>query len=398
MRIGLFTPEPWGSGGIGSYTATTSRALAELGHQVEVLMPGASAREQEEGVLFTRFPVAAHDRLPAFNRYWGLTTARMPWAREVARMVRRRHAEQPFDVIEIPEWLGGALFLGEALTPPIVIRLHSHLELVRRLNRQGPSWDSRLAAYLEARALRRGRLLVANSHALADELARDYGYPRAFIEVLPLGVELARFSGQRDARLKERLELPPETVIALFVGRIERRKGVERLIEAFAVAAARLPYLHLVLAGRDTALPGGRSLREQLEARLRRWGLGGRVSWLGPVDPLRLPDLYAGSDFLVAPSPLEPFGLVYLEAMASGRPVIGGAAGGAPEIVTDGREGLLVADAVPELAGALLRLGGDEAMRLRMGRRAHERALAFDHREVAARTVECYRRARRRSP
>lgn len=398
MRVGLVTPEPWGAGGIGSYTATTARGLAELQHQVEVLLPGVPGREAEDGFVVTRFPVPAPYRLPAFNRHWGLTTAMLPWARAVAGIVRRRHAEQPFEILEVPEWLAGALFLDDPLLPPILIRLHSHLGLVRRLNHLPMTPDARLACALEARALRRGALLLANSHALADELAHDYRVPRTSIEVLPLGVELERYQSPHEARLRERLELGADQVIGLFVGRIERRKGVELLVEAFAEVAARVPYLHLVLAGKDTHTDaGGTSLRTRLETRLRRAGLGARVSWLGPVDPTRLAELYAGADFLVAPSPVEPFGLVYLEAMAAGLPVIGCAAGGVPELVTHERQGLLVTPAVMPLAEALIRLAGDPGLRLRLARQARVRAAAFDHRVLAERTAEVYRRLRRRS-
>ncbi|MNX65907.1 D-inositol 3-phosphate glycosyltransferase [compost metagenome] len=216
--------------------------------------------------------------------------------------------------------------------------------------------------------------------------------------MLHLGVDVERFAVQEAPALKRSLGLDATKTLALFVGRIERRKGVDVLVEAFAAAAAKVSGLHLAVAGGDTmTAPDGKSLREHLASRLTGAGVAHRVHWLGPRDHRELPELYAGCDFFVAPSRLEPFGLVYLEAMAAGRPVIGCAAGGVPEIVQDGMQGVLVPPANPEaLAEALVLLATDAGRRRAMGERARERALTFDHRVLASRTAACYLEARAR--
>ncbi|MBO9541374.1 glycosyltransferase family 4 protein [bacterium] len=398
MRIGLLCPEPVGAGGIGTYTGTLARALADEGHDVRVLLPVAPVPE-EKGPCYHGLAFPSRYRLPAFNRAWGLSTALLPWARHAAEAVRALHAEHPFDVIEVPEWMAGGLFLKPGRTlPALVVRLHTHLALVRRLNDLPMTLDARLASSLEARALRHASMVLANSAALADAVSIDYRIPRKAIDVLHLGVDVERFSVQEAPALKRSLGLEPTETLALFVGRIERRKGADTLVEAFAAAAAKVSGLHLAVAGGDTmTAPDGTSLREHLASRLMATGYARRLHWLGPRDHRELPELYAGCDFFVAPSRLEPFGLVYLEAMAAGKPVIGCAAGGVPEIVQDGMQGVLVPPAnAKALAEALVLLATDPKRRQAMGERARARALAFDHRALASRTAACYLEARAR--
>ncbi|MNT72012.1 Mannosylfructose-phosphate synthase [compost metagenome] len=112
----------------------------------------------------------------------------------------------------------------------------------------------------------------------------------------------------------------------------------------------------------------------------------------------RLPDVYAASDALVAPSRMEPFGMVYLEAMACGIPVIGTLAGGVPEIVTSERHGYLVLPgSVDSLLVAMMALASDEERRQRMGREARRHVeTVFDQRRIARLTVEAYLEAIRR--
>lgn len=398
MRIGLLCPEPVGAGGIGSYTGTLARALSDAGHDVRVLLPVGPVPEGE-GPSYHGLAFPGRYRLPAFNRAWGLCTALLPWARHAAEAVRALHAERAFDVVEVPEWMAGGLFLRPTKDlPALVVRLHTHLALVRRLNGLPMTADARLAASLEARAVRHASMVLANSAALADALAADYQIPRHTIDVLHLGVDVERFAPMPSAGLRQVLGLPEGAIVALFVGRIERRKGIDTLVEAFAAVSRQVPELHLAIAGRDTdTSPDGGSLRGWLEGLLETHACARRVHWLGPRDHRDLPELYAGCDFFVAPSRLEPFGLVYLEAMAAGKPVVGCAAGGVPEIVQDGMQGVLVPPEDPlALAGALRALAADPERRRSMGERARERAEAFDHRALAAHTVSCYREAQAR--
>lgn len=400
LRIALLSPEPveGPTGGIGTYSAALARSLAALGHRVHLMAPrgelpaGIEARGE---LSLHRLELGPPARLPFGNRFWGLSLACWPWIREAARAVRRVHASHALDLVEVPEWMAGALCLPRQI--PVVVRLHTHAALVRRLNERPNSLDQRLRVTLEGLAMRRGDLRLANSRALAEAASIDHRIPLSEISVLRLGVDTERFRPGLPSQVREALGIPREDVVMAFVGRLERRKGIDVLAEAFARLAQRMPAVHLLLVGGDTQTLEG-SAWENVSRVAAQAGVRDRVHWLGAISSERLPEIYAAADALVAPSRLEPFGRVYLEAMACGLPVIGTLAGGVPEIVMSERHGYLVLPgSVDSLLVAMMALASNESRRLRMGREARRHVeVSFDQRRVAALSVEAYREAIRR--
>lgn len=400
LRVALLSPEPveGPTGGIGTYSATLARGLAGLGHRVHLVAPRGElpAGIEAKGELsLHRLEVPERARLPFGNRHAGLTLACLPWIAEAARAVRRIHQSAPLDLVEVPEWMGGGLLLPRGL--PLVIRHHTHAAMVRRLNDRKASLDQKIRAALEGIAMRRGTLRLANSRALADSCCQDHRLDVGSIEVLHLGVDVERFRPGLVSRLRAERGIPHDHVVMVYVGRLERRKGIDVLAHAFAKVAQRLPYLHLVLAGSDTETLDG-SAWSTVQRIGREAGVLERMHGLGAVPSERLPEVYAAADALVAPSRMEPFGMVYLEAMASGLPVIGTLAGGVPEIVQADQHGFLVLPgSVESLSFAMTTLATDEARRRRMGREARRHVEAcFDQQRVARRTAEAYAEAIRR--
>ncbi len=161
------------------------------------------------------------------------------------------------------------------------------------------------------------------------------------------------------AAVRRELGLGVDQPVVLCAARLEAEKGIPTLVEAMAAVQAAHPSAVCLLAGQG-------SMRAELERQIGAAGLGGTVRLLGFRTDV--PALMAAADVFVLPAPAEPFGLVLLEAMAAGRPVVAVAAGGPVEIVPDGQAGLLVppADAAA-LAAALGRLLADPPLRHRMG-------------------------------
>lgn len=405
MRLAFVTrefPELGATGGIGTYTQTTARALARRGHDVTVIAysPTPKAPYQREGVRVE--PVSCKDawRLPAFNGPLALALRSLPFAEAAGRRARALAAQGGrFDVLEIPEyqaWGLGAARHGVASA--VVARLHGHTRLVRRLNGSPEQLDVALLSRLERLTLNRCDLALSNSQALAESLLADLGKLRVPVEVLPLGIDGHRFRPDRlspAARAAVRAEwgVASDAPVALYVGRLERRKGVLELLPALAAASARAPEAVLVLAGFSTATgPGGSELLAHLKQEAARLGLAHRVRFLGNVPYERLPSVYAASDVLVAPSRYEPFGLIYLEAMAAGLPAIGCTSGGVPEILEDGRTGRLVPpEAAAALGAALGELLAEPALRQSLGWAARaEFEARFDIDRIAERTEARY--------
>jgi len=173
----------------------------------------------------------------------------------------------------------------------------------------------------------------------------------------------------------------------LSVARLAPYKGQDLLLMAFAKVLEKRPDLRLVLCGRDQ-MNGG------IQRFIRALGLEGRVTLTGGVSPRRVQGLIKGCEFLVLPSRRENFPLVLLEAMAAGEAVLASATGGIPEMLRDGKDGLLVPpNDVEALARGMLELCGDPSLRRRLGRRAKLRSRAFSWRRAAAAYSRLYAHA-----
>lgn len=212
--------------------------------------------------------------------------------------------------------------------------------------------------------------VVANSEHTRDAFLELDGMHDSRVSVIHNGTDLSAFEGPEPADLP----FADGDFVVVFVGRIDPDKGIEHLVEAWPRVRDRLAHARLVIVG-----SGG------LEDSLRRRTEGDRsVLWLGFRRDV--PEILAACDVAVVPSPEEAFGLVAVEAMASGLPVVGTNSGGLPEVVRDGIEGRLVPPNRPrELGDVLIELAEHGDVRRKLGIRGLERAKEFsDHRMVAA--------------
>lgn len=165
---------------------------------------------------------------------------------------------------------------------------------------------------------------------------------------------------------------PKQTL--LFVGRLEQMKGVDYLINAFAKALPNIP------AGLNLRIVGHGSQRTKLEQLATSLGLAGRIEFTGWIKTDRIRAEYAATTALIVPSLCpEAFGLVAVEAMATGRPVIGTSVGALPEIIQDGQTGLIIPPADADaLASAIIRLATDPELVAKMGEQAATATKRFD--------------------
>jgi len=210
----------------------------------------------------------------------------------------------------------------------------------------------------------------------------ELGVPTERIRVIPNGVDLGEFAQLPKAPVAR------DGIVGLFVGRIDPdQKGLDTLVRAMALLPRSFP-LRIRLVGEDW---GG---TEQLRSLAQRLGVADRVTFVGKVERQALLEEYARAQFFVLPSLFEPFGIVLLEAMAAGLPVIASRVGGIPEIVQDGGTGMLIEPGNPgALAESLLRLGNDESLRTSMARRGRERVVGYDWALIVPRILSVYTEA-----
>jgi glycosyltransferase involved in cell wall biosynthesis len=245
--------------------------------------------------------------------------------------------------------------------PRVVVEIHGDWRSASRL--YGGAGRERYAAFaddLATSALRRAdRVRVIG--AFTEELARRGGFDGP-IDRFPTFSEYDLF-------LDEPSTGPPETASVLFVGALERVKGVDVLLDAWQLVRDRRSGVRLVIVGKGS-----------MEAEVRRRAAGDPdIEMVGLVPREALRDLLDAATLVVLPSRSEGLGRVVLEASARSRPVVASRVGGIPELVEDGETGLLVQPEDPAaLAAAVLRILDDPAAAAEMGRRGRELAARID--------------------
>ncbi|MEX2110703.1 MAG: glycosyltransferase family 1 protein [Gemmatimonadaceae bacterium] len=265
---------------------------------------------------------------------------------------------------------------------PIIVTVHDMtVVLFRQHHNRRTSWLFRLGL---RQAIRRGATFIASSNATASDLMRIAGVASDRVFVTPLAAD-SRFRPTVDPSVLSRYGL--EQPYILYVGTLEPRKGVDKLIRAFAALDASGP--KLVIAGKQ-----GWFYKDLFET-VRVQGLDSRVHFLGFVPDGDLPALMAGAQVFVYPSAYEGFGLPVLEAMQCGTPVITTNVSSLPEVA--GEAALMVPpEDVSALTKALRRVLDEPQLREEMRGRGLRQAAGFSWQRTAALTAEVYEHVRRR--
>ncbi|HEU4463877.1 MAG TPA: glycosyltransferase family 4 protein [Gemmatimonadota bacterium] len=348
MRICFLCNEypPGPHGGIGTMTQLLGRALVRSGHAVRVVgaypagfpnRPG----EIDEGVRVWRSGEGTSRPGKARSR-WRLFRAVARWSRD-----------GEIDVVEVPDWEGWAAGWPR-LPVPVVARLNGTTRyFAAEMGERAP----RLTSALERASLSRADAWCAASRYVAERTGSLFGLPLAGVAILHNAVEL-RPPPPEAGRLAGRV---------VFTGRLTAKKGVEPLVRAWPLVLARVPDAELHLFGRDA--PSGRngSMRAFLESIVADRP-DPRVVFHGHVDRDAIATALEGASVAVFPSFAEAFAFAPMEAMAAGCPTISSRRGSGPELVVDGRDGLLVDPAEPrQIADAIVRLLADGGLRRRLG-------------------------------
>jgi D-inositol-3-phosphate glycosyltransferase len=295
--------------------------------------------------------------------------------------------EARYDLVHTHYWLSGSAggAVKRAWDVPLVASFHTLGEVKNLADMDLP--EPPLRAGGERGVVREADLILAPTPAEAGHLVHLYGARPERIRVVPPGVDLERFAPRSSLEVKRSLGLDGLRVI-LFVGRLQRLKGPDVAIRAFAEAARRRPDLlqrsMLVLVGGPSGPGDPVAEMEGLGRLAADAGVNDRVRFLEPVPHDELPSLYAAADAVLVPSRSESFGLVALEAQACGVPVLASAVGGLPYVVADGKTGLLFPPGDhAALAERLVRLLAHPRLRARLSENARRHATRFSWERTA---------------
>ncbi len=393
------------SGGQGVYLHYITSELAALGEEVHVIA-GPPYPELAEGVTLHRVQTYSVYRLLETARmifygrdplsffrplnFYEMATSRAGMFSVMAAFSFRAYqklaelaGEHHFDIIHDVQGLGYGVLLIKANGLPVVANIHHPLQVDRANSiRQARTLSGKLQwarfypFWMQEIVARRIDRVITGSENSARSVAREFRLPRERIAVVYDGVDTDTFRP---------LEALRERGSILYVGNSDdRNKGARYLLEALALLKERRDGFRLTVVDRPTA-----SLVPTLA---RELGLEDRVTLTGRLDRDELVQRYNTAEVFVSPSLYEGFGLPAAEAMACGAAVVATTAGAFPEVIEDGKSGLLVPPRDAEaLAEALDRLLNDWVLRRRLGREAQQRiAEQFSWREAALSTLALY--------
>lgn len=376
------------TGGMNVYVRELSAELARLGYDVDLVtrLDGPLPRIEE---LAPHLRVIRIEAGPASPLDKSEVATHLP---QFADGLLRFAAEmpEPYDIVHSHYWQSGWAggILARAASVPHIVMFHTLGEVKNRarISEQEPA----MRIHHERLIVQRADTVVTASDHERGLLERYYGADPARIVTVPCGVDLAQFApGDREAARAE-LGLAAEAPVLIWVGRLEKLKGVDILIEA--LAQLEDPAVTLLIIGGDEHAEG---LKAELEAQARVAGVAANVRFEGAVPHDRLPIYYNAADVCVVPSYYESFGLVAVEAMACGVPVVASRVGGLISTVTDGVTGYLIPWRCPEpFAEKLEVLLYNPELRRNFGRAARKSVERFRWPNVGLRIADVYDNAR----
>jgi D-inositol-3-phosphate glycosyltransferase len=297
-----------------------------------------------------------------------------------------------YDLLYSHYWLSGevACLLRPQLAAGWAHIAHTLGLVKNRTLAAGARPEPQLRIHVEGELAQQADLLIASTSDEASELTDGYGADPERVFIVPPGVDLATFQPMDRAVARRELGYGSERVL-LFVGRLERLKGVEVVIRALALLRDRQhDDVRLLILGEDSH-EGDESEKDRLKAIASETGVRDRVDFVGSVAHHELPYFYAAADVCVMPSYSESFGLVALEAQACGCPVVASGVSGLRSVVRDEVSGYLIDEHDPAAyAERIGRVLADRELAQQMGRRGSLLAQRFSWKRTADRLEELF--------
>ena len=386
----LTQPGVGDSGGMNVYVREMAAALAHAGSECRVYVRRAQDGLPDEVAIEPGVTVVHIDAGPLELPKEDLPGVVDEFADGVLAHFRRHGLP---DVIHANYWLSGVAGhrVKHAVEVPLAVTFHT----LARVKAATGDPESEQRAQAEIEVIGCADMVIASCEPEARQLQVFYDAPPERIELAPPGVEHALFSPGDRGGARAALGLDGGPVL-LFVGRIQPLKRPLVAVETLARLARE--DARLLVVGGPSGVEGEVEYR-RLRDRIQSLGLGDQVILVPPRPHHWLSTYYRAADVVLVPSRSESFGLVALEAAASGTPVVAAPVGGLRSVVSHGRTGFLVDDATPDaFAAEVAALIGNPLLAAEMAMNAADRARSFSWAAMARSLHAAYRRARSRVP
>ncbi len=382
MKVAFITFQypPFVQGGAGTYAYNLTKELARLGHEVHVITPrvaGCDKESVEDGLFIHRLNFQNKPFLVALSFWFSLWKEFPSLERQTRGFdIIHENGSSAFSLSPKAVFRSRVITIHHLARTNLKIAKYSVLTRVRNLR-----GEVGISPFTQSLCIRRADQIIAVSQFTKQDIMDVFNIPESKIEVVYHGVypDDYVFPEEAKAKLRSTLGIKSQPMI-LFVGKLALRKGVDILLRALPQVLKEVE-VKLVLAG-----SGNQRDYQYLAQTL---GISDKLRFLGRVsdDTLRL--LYSSCDLFVLPSRLEGLGIVILEAMAAGKPIVSTNVGGIPELIESGQNGILVeADNEVELAGAIVKMLSDNSLARAMGENSMKKVRERFSWEVAAQKTE----------
>jgi glycosyltransferase involved in cell wall biosynthesis len=384
MEIGTLTWEfpPRVVGGIARHCEGLAKALVKLNHDVHLFtldFPGSPSYEVMDGVKVYRASTELGH--PNF----------LTWVLLFNHFLTKRMAdvtnEVDFDVMHVHDWL--AAFSGISfkhyMKKPMVLTVHS-TEVGRAQGLHSP--DSFSINGIEWWSMYEADRVIVCSHSMKNEICNHFNLPQSKVDVIPNAIDPTKYQTTSDlGAVRQRYGVGWGGKLILCVGRLVPQKGVEYFIRAIPKIARRYPEARFVIVGEGWS-------RDILEAEARATGHSDKIKFTGFASDKEVIDLMSSADALVVPSIYEPFGIVALEGMATGAPVVASKVDGLAEVIEHDKTGIFVYPRSPDsIAWGIDRVLSDPDHARWLTENAKEVLhKSYSWEAVAIKTVEAYKK------
>ncbi|MHC1740799.1 MAG: glycosyltransferase [Anaerolineaceae bacterium] len=387
------------TGGMNVYVAELTRHLGKLGIHVDVF-----TRSQDEHVPHVIHSLGYGNRvvhIPAGPEHPLPKKELAGYIPDFAEGVRCFAADKGihYDLIHSHYWMSGiaAEILKQEWHVPVLQMFHTLGVMKNRIAQRPSEMEGDYRIEGERQVVRIADKIIAATPAEEAQLAEFYGVPPQKIVTIPPGVDTSRFYPIPRDEAKEAINVPCEDRLLLFVGRIEPLKGLSNLIRALEIirkngSPVENCYCLVVIGGEPDASPETMSDEmARVKSLCKELGVEDLVVFLGKKSQDTLPYYYSAAEVLVMPSYYESFGMVALEAMACGTPVIASHVGGLPFLVQNCVTGYVVPGGSPEaLVKPLVELMTKPELRSQMGEQAAQYALSYSWDLISQRIAKTY--------
>ncbi len=388
---------PTSVGGVAQHNVQFAEACVRLGHQVTVITarrnPTVLAIDELNGVKIVRVaPQGFYNtplrRLPILGKHLRSFDA-LNYSRKVCKVLADIHRQAPVDVAEFAEVNAEGFFWKPTMSRRLVLRCHTPQFILSQAQHYEAPYNTAILNWAEKRVIRRTHWFTAPSKDMAEIIHIACDVPIERFCPIPNALDIDRYAPDG--------ELAADGITILYVGRLERAKGIEQLINAIPRVCDSVPDARFVLVGADRPRRNeGVTHGDYVRRHLGHLIDAGRLELRGRVSDEELIAAYQFADIAVVPSiNYESFSYTVAQAMSCGLPVVASDIGGIAETLDYGRCGVLVEpDNVDALTDGLLQLCRDEALRQQMGEAGRNRCVeVFNATAVARRVLAYYEKA-----